>query len=639
MAGLNVRWLGTVLGLGLCWGAMTAKPLGARESERALELSWSNEMLTIHGKHLPGGALEVWYIEAFCRPGSTHRDWKQTVIPHKTLLVEADRDGRLIKLRSVLDDGVVVEHEIRAGVDEVDFRVVAANPTAVASQAHWAQPCIRVDRYAGTPPERAAVAYLPRSFIYVDGKAVRLPTSPWASEALYTPGQVWCPEGISRGDVNPRPLSRIVPSNGLIGCVSADGKELVATAWEPYQELFQGVIVCLHSDFRIGGLKPGQSKIIHGKIYLMPADLAELRARYDRDFPGQERPAKSAGSTSKKLIEFGWDEPDTGFLRRHRDQLEHSPFDGCVFHVTASDRAGRQENFTWLAWGRRRFSEGELGSALEDLRSISSTKFRHNFLRLNVTPADLDWFDDHTAVAGNARLAAALARAGGCRGILLDTEAYQGKLFDYRRQRDAARKSWADYAAEARLRGREVMTALEEGFPDLTILVTFGPSVVWKQSGGGTTPLAECSMGLLVPFFDGMIEAAKGKTRIVDGYESSYGYRDAGAFAQAHDTIKRKAAGLAADRVSYARVVSAAFGLWLDYDWRNRGWREDDVEKNYFSPARLETSLRAAIEQSDELVWIYSETPRWWSDAGGTARLSAAYVEMIRRVRRALVEN
>ena len=28
----------------------------------------------------------------------------------------------------------------------------------------------------------------------------------------------------------------------------------LATAWEPYQELFQGVIVCMHSDFRIGGL-------------------------------------------------------------------------------------------------------------------------------------------------------------------------------------------------------------------------------------------------------------------------------------------------------------------------------------------------------------------------------------------------
>ena len=99
---------------------------------------------------------------------------------------------------------------------------------------------------------------------------------------------MWCPEGVSRDDVNPRPLS-IVPSSGLIGCVSADGKELVATAWEPYQELFQGVIVCLHSDFRIGGLKPGESKTIRGKIYLMPADFAALQ----RDIAGTSRASRA----------------------------------------------------------------------------------------------------------------------------------------------------------------------------------------------------------------------------------------------------------------------------------------------------------------------------------------------------------
>src|SRR5437763_795483 len=50
----------------------------------------------------------------------------------------------------------------------------------------------------------------------------------------------------------------------------------------------------------------------------------------------------------KKLIEFGWDEPDTSFLRRHVDAVERAPFDGCVFHVVASDAQGKQENFTWL---------------------------------------------------------------------------------------------------------------------------------------------------------------------------------------------------------------------------------------------------------------------------------------------------
>src|SRR5262249_24490657 len=251
---------------------------------------------------------------------------------------------------------------IRAGQDEVDFRVIATNPTRVESQAHWAQPCIRVDRYAGTQAERASEAYLPRCFIYRDGRPARLPTMPWARSALYTPGQVWCPEGVNRDDVNPRPLSSIVPSHGLIGCVSADGQEMMATAWEPYQELFQGVIVCLHSDLRIGGLKPGQSKTIRGKIYLMPADFPAMEARYRKDFREHSRRALGAttGERAKTLIEFGWDEPGTGFLRRQLGQLEQTPFDGCVFHVEARGAQGSPANFTWLCWGRRAFTPDEL---------------------------------------------------------------------------------------------------------------------------------------------------------------------------------------------------------------------------------------------------------------------------------------
>ena len=41
----------------------------------------------------------------------------------------------------------------------------------------------------------------------------------------------------------------------------------------------------MHSDFRIGGLKPGETKNIRGKIYLVPADTRALVKHYERDFP------------------------------------------------------------------------------------------------------------------------------------------------------------------------------------------------------------------------------------------------------------------------------------------------------------------------------------------------------------------
>jgi hypothetical protein len=270
----------------LVLAASTARaPAGPDPVDEGLTLSWAENMLTVRGRELPGGAVKVWYLEAFCRPGSTDRDWKETVIPHATKLVEASADGRRIRLRSTLEDGVVVDHDIRAGRDDVDFRLTANNPTGRASQAHWAQPCVRVDAFTGVGPVRNSEEYLPKCFLFVDGRLTRLPTRPWATKARYTPGQVWCPAHVDRADVNPRPLNEIVPSGGLIGCFSADDKQILATAWEPFQELFQGVIVCLHSDFRIGGLGPGQTRSIRGKLYLTGPDVEGLVKRYEADFP------------------------------------------------------------------------------------------------------------------------------------------------------------------------------------------------------------------------------------------------------------------------------------------------------------------------------------------------------------------
>ena len=65
----------------------------------------------------------------------------------------------------------------------------------------------------------------------------------------------------------------------------------------------------------------------------------------------------------KRLIEFGWDEPDPRFMRTHLAQLQASPFDGCVYHVNYRTALGDSGNFTWELWGRRRFTAAELADA------------------------------------------------------------------------------------------------------------------------------------------------------------------------------------------------------------------------------------------------------------------------------------
>ncbi len=274
--------------LAFSFSAPLAVSRSADEPQPPLTLAWSDNYLTITGAHLPGGSMRILYLEAYCRSGSTDREWGETVIGHTTRLVSASDDGSMLELEDTLRDGVVVRHKITATHDEVDFRLTAHNPTDHASEAHWAQPCIRVDKFTGCPTDDArelVPEYARKCFVFVDGKLSRLPTEPWATEARYTPGQVYCPRNVDRNDVNPRPLSKLVPSNGLTGCFSADEKKLMAVAWEPYQELFLGVITCIHSDFRVGGLAPGETKEIRGKIYFVDADVDALLARYRRDFP------------------------------------------------------------------------------------------------------------------------------------------------------------------------------------------------------------------------------------------------------------------------------------------------------------------------------------------------------------------
>ena len=260
---------------------------GETEPVDHLKISWKDNYLYIHGD-FPGNKLKINYLEAYCRPGSTDRDWGDTVIKHKAELISQSPDGRIIKLRDTIRDGVIVDHTITARADEVDFRLVAHNPTTKASLAHWAQPCVQVDKFTGCGTDDAlelVPEYARKCFIFLNGKLARLPTTPWAEQARYIPGQVYCPKKIDRNDVNPRPLSELVPSNGLIGCFSADETQILAIVWEPYQELFQGVLACIHNDFRVGGLEPGQTKRIRGTIYIVDADVPALVGRYEQDYP------------------------------------------------------------------------------------------------------------------------------------------------------------------------------------------------------------------------------------------------------------------------------------------------------------------------------------------------------------------
>src|SRR5437870_1575696 len=102
-----------VCGILLCCSGFAA--------DLGLKIAWEKGMLRINGA-FPGEIVDVWYLEAFCRSGSTHQKWDQTTISQKSELVSADANGKKILLRTKVEPSVVVEHEITTGPDEVNFK-------------------------------------------------------------------------------------------------------------------------------------------------------------------------------------------------------------------------------------------------------------------------------------------------------------------------------------------------------------------------------------------------------------------------------------------------------------------------------------------------------------------------------------
>ncbi|MFM8359286.1 MAG: hypothetical protein ACKOET_12125, partial [Verrucomicrobiota bacterium] len=104
--------LALAVAAGPAWGVGAASP-------GRFSLAWTNNLLTLRHPDLPGGPLEAWYLEAFCRAGGHQRNWGETRVPHRTRLLSAAPDGRELRFLTTVDPAVEVRHEVRAGRDVV----------------------------------------------------------------------------------------------------------------------------------------------------------------------------------------------------------------------------------------------------------------------------------------------------------------------------------------------------------------------------------------------------------------------------------------------------------------------------------------------------------------------------------------
>ncbi len=336
----------------------------------------------------------------------------------------------------------------------------------------------------------------------------------------------------------------------------------------------------------------------------------------------------------KKLIEYGWDVPTPAQIAENLAGMEKRPFDGLIFRLNGGHNA-----FVLKPLDSAAFAEDA-----RILPRIQFTRFTDNFVLIWATPpTGFDWFDDNQwrVIEANAKLLVATAQAGHVRGICFDPEPYDFHLWDYDQQPMAKTHTFAEYRAEVRERGAQLMRAFEARMPGATILSFFHVSRFDRFATLSETEraakLQEHPWGLMPDFFIGMLESASPAARFIDGNEGAYYYTSSEQYFRAYHAIHQRALGLVPPelREKYERQVQAGQALYVDH---NFALRQPDTGK-YIS-YRMTPDERAkwfehntywALYTTDEFVWCYSERMNWWTN-NVPPGLEAAIVSARRKI-------
>ncbi|MCX6561852.1 MAG: hypothetical protein NTZ26_15235 [Candidatus Aminicenantes bacterium] len=316
----------------------------------------------------------------------------------------------------------------------------------------------------------------------------------------------------------------------------------------------------------------------------------------------------------KKIISGGADIRSADYVRAHVAEMERVAFDGiCINVYRRVDGKIEPVNLRVMDPVPLRYED--YAEAVADLKATPFKRFKDNFLWAWIASAPgvvpVDFFDDPAVMIANWRTAALIAKEGGYRGLFVDTEQYETPVgpFAWTRVKYSATKSKAEYAAQARKRGAEVMRAVNEVFPDIHMLWFMG------YSANGPDRSRFGAYAFVPDFIDGMLDEARPEARIIDGYETSYGLKTEPFFAAARDLMKNKMKATSPAPAIFERQHQAGFGLWLDCHGTAMGWNPADFSKNYFTPEEFEYSLHQALAHSDRYVWVWFERGSFFTGA------------------------
>ncbi len=319
-----------------------------------------------------------------------------------------------------------------------------------------------------------------------------------------------------------------------------------------------------------------------------------------------------------RVIEFGWDMPTIPWLHDNVTAAEGTPFHGIVLDLARREGQAGLSRYVWISSAIPSDLQLEAEEDIALLNASDLARLRENsFFRINSSgwSAPPDWFDSNfNSVVSNTAFVADAVGQTALVGIAFDPEDYHFNSWYYPGQKYYTTKTFEQYQAQVRQRGREIASAIKSACRgrDFTVLFLFANSLPYISTQWWGHQLHEDNYGLLPAFVDGLLDEAGEHIRVIDGIESAYPNK---SLADFYGSISNHQGGasLSADPYRYMTEVGIGFGTWMDYRSNDNGWYTDPSEfhLNHFTPQTFQQAMDISTDLA-EFSWVYTQIPNWY---------------------------
>lgn len=229
-----------------------------------------------------------------------------------------------------------------------------------------------------------------------------------------------------------------------------------------------------------------------------------------------------------------------------------------------------------------------------------------NFIKISLGYRELPLWTDEQAwepVIDSFRNIATLIRQSGTRGIAIDTEKYGSSFFNPDSERYKFIKRDI-LKAKVYEKGREIMQAITEAYPDIEVILLQEGSFWWIVQN-------DKEYEMWIDFYKG-IESVKNNQGIVIATEGTYSITDKKQLTNRHNQILNSMQDAVTDKQFWQEKCSLAIGMWpLGKEYDNKSAR--------FLPSVFEGQFLQAVALSPKYVWIYDHGVAWFQLKGEEA--------------------